>query len=181
MSDGEASDSHAGRTVEERIALAMPSSVVRIVLRAMIRLPPGSLLRRRMLKRAFARGLEAPSRGDYEFSLLFYEPDVETYIDSDFAGTLGYSETYHGHGGFVDAWRDIQEDVEDLHLVPEQIIDLGNRIAVRVNMVGRGRHSGIETAESQGWVYLFSRRGLIARQKLYRDWDEALAALKATE
>ncbi len=177
MSQGSVPADHRDRSLEERLALALPPALVRILLWGVIRLAPGSPLRRRILKRAFARGLEGPSRGHYELSLLFYEPDVETRIYADITRVLGYSEVYRGHQGYIDAWRDIQGDVEDFQLVPEQIVDRGDRVAVRMQMVGRGRRSGIETSETQGGVYFFSTRGLIARQEIHRSWDDALAAL----
>jgi hypothetical protein len=71
--------------------------------------------------------------------------------------------------------------MDDLRVEPDQIIDLGDRIALRVTLVGRGRRSGVETTNSQGFIYCMSPRGMIARQEFYWAWDEALAALEQRE
>jgi hypothetical protein len=60
----------AGRSVEERVLLRLPTPVVDLLTRGFWRLPPGSHLRRRLLKRAFARGFEAIARDDYAIALL---------------------------------------------------------------------------------------------------------------
>jgi ketosteroid isomerase-like protein len=167
----------AGRSIEERVMLRLPSPVVRLVTRGVARLPPGSQLRRRILKRALTRGYEAGSRDDYAVGLLFYEPDVEIRAPGEFARALGLPERYDGHQGFIDLWRDTQQDMDDFSSRPEQIIDLGDRVAARIALAGRGRTSGAVTAQTGGTIYYFSRRGLVARQDLYWTWHEALDAL----
>src|SRR5450631_4441529 len=57
----------AGRSIEERVLLWLPTPVVGLLYRDLRRLPPGSHLRRRLLKRALARGFEAVERDDYAF------------------------------------------------------------------------------------------------------------------
>jgi hypothetical protein len=169
------------RTIEERVALAMPSSLLRAMASGLARRPPGSTLRRRLLKRLFVLGLEAGSRGNDDLALLFYEPDVEFRLISEVPGTLGLAESYHNHQGYIDAWRDYREESDDLRFDIEQMVDLGDRIAIRGSLVGRGRRSGIEIADRQGHVFYVSPRGLVARVDLYRDWDQALAALSRPE
>ena len=159
----------------------MPASLLRAMAWTLARLPPGSTLRRRLLKRIFGLALEAGSRGNDDVALLFFEPDVEFRLISDVPRTLGLAETYHGHQGYVDAWRDYREQTDDLHFEIEHIVDLGDRIAIRGSLVGRGRSSGIQIADRQGEVFYISPRGLVARVDLYRDWDQALAQLGLAE
>ncbi len=167
----------AGRSIEERVMLRLPTPLVRLLPRGFARLPPGSQVRRRTLKRALARGFEAGSREDYAVGLLFYEPDVEIRAPGEFARALGLPERYDGHQGFIDLWRDTQQDMDDVSFQPEQIIDLGDRVALRGTLVGRGQTSGAITTQMTGTIYYFSRRGLVARQDLYWTWQEALDAL----
>jgi ketosteroid isomerase-like protein len=181
MSQERPAGSPTARSIDERIALAMPSSVMRAMAWALARLPPGSTLRRRLLKRIFALGLRAGGRGDDDVALLFFEPDVEFRLLSDVPRTLGLAETYRGRQGYLDAWRDYREEADDLHFEIEHIVDLGDRIAIRGNLVGRGRASGIDITDRQGQVFYLSPRGLVARVDLYRDWDRALADLGLEE
>jgi SnoaL-like domain len=156
----------------------MPTAVVRLVLACTFRLPPGSELRRRLLKRGFARGFEATRRDDYQFALLMYEPEVEHRMFGENARALGLAERYHGHRGFLDMWRDYKKDMDDLHFETEQIIDFGDLIALRASLVGRGRSSSVATTRTAGLLYYFSPRGMIARSDVYWTWEEALAALE---
>lgn len=167
----------AGRSIDERVMLRLPSPIVRLVMRGVARLPPGSHLRRRILKRAFARGFEAASREDYAVDLLFYEPDVELRAPGEVAGALGLPEHYYGHQGFLDVWRDMKQDMDDFRFQPEQIIDLGDRVALRGTLVGRGRASGVLTRQTAGFIYHFSPRGLVALQELHWTWENVLDAL----
>ena len=81
--------------------LAMPTALLRVLQRGFARLPPGSPLRRRWLKRTNALGFAAASREDYEVPLLSSEPDVEMIVFEG-ARTVGLAESYHGHQGILD-------------------------------------------------------------------------------
>jgi hypothetical protein len=168
----------AGRSFEERVMLALPTALLRVLQRGFARLPPGSQLRRRALKRLTTLGWAASSREDYEVPLLFYEPDLEIQIPAEFAQTLGLAESYHGHQGFLDAWRGYIQDMADMRVEPERIIDLGNRFAQRVTFVAVGQSSGVAIRQTQGNIFYFSPRGLIARQEVLLTWDDTLAVLK---
>lgn len=167
----------AGRSIEERVLLRLPTPVAGLPFRVLALLPPGSHLRKRLLKYGIALGLEAGSREDYAVQLLYYEPDVELRNPGDAARALGLPERYEGHQGVLDIWRDWRQDMDDFRVQPEQVIDLGDRVALRAAFVGRGRASRVPTSRIIGTIYCFSRRGLIARQDIYWAWHEALEAL----
>jgi hypothetical protein len=167
------------RPIEERLALAIPGPVLHLAFAAALRLPPGSDLRRRLLKRSAVRLLEATGRGAFDFGLLAYEPDVELHVLGDIARSLGLAYTYRCHQGVRDMWGQYLRDTEQLQVEAEQLIDLGNRMALRVTLVGTGQTSGVTTRNTEGFVFYFSPRGLISRQEIYWSWQDALAALGA--
>ena len=138
----------ADRSIEERVALAMPVAIIRAGMRACMWLAPGSPFRQRILERAFARGLEGSARGDHSFALLFYEPDVDLRVVGEVAPALGLAERYAGQGGLVQAWHDYTRDMGTRQVVPEELIDLGDRVALRAKLVGVGRSCGVETART---------------------------------
>jgi hypothetical protein len=124
-------------------------------------------------------GLAAVSREDHEVPLLFYEPDVEIQVAAEIARSLGLTETYHGHQGPLDLWRDYSQDMTEVRFEPpEQVIDLGDRVAVRTTFAAVGRSSGVATRETRGVIFYFSPRGLILRQETYMTWEDTLAALE---
>jgi hypothetical protein len=167
------------RSIEERIALAMPAALVRVSLMAFVRLPPSSKLRRYGYNRAAAIAFQGINRNDYEFALLFYAPDVEIRPAPEFVRTLGLAESYHGHEGFVNLWDDTKRDMTDLRAEPEQIVDHGGRIALRETLVGVGSRSGVATRNTLGLILHVSPRGLFTRLDIYWTWEEALAEAKA--
>jgi ketosteroid isomerase-like protein len=167
----------AGRSVEERVLLRLPTPVVGLLCRGLWRLPPGSHLRRRMLKRSIARGFEAVARDDYAIPLLSYEMDVEIrYPGGGAARALGLPERYEGHQGFLDFWRDWKQDMDEARVQPERIIDLGDRVVMTGTFSGRGRASGVLTSRRFGTIYYVSPRGLIARQDVHDQADTLRAA-----
>jgi ketosteroid isomerase-like protein len=174
-------DVAGGRSIEERVALAMPTFLVRVMFMALARLPPGSYLRRRIQKRNFRRAFEALARDDYEFALLAYEPDVELRVWGEAPRALGLAESYHGHQGFRDFLGDYKQDMNNAHWELEQIVDLGDRLALRTTFVGTGALSGVTMRKTIGIIWRISPRGAVTRQDLYWTWDETLAALQQPE
>jgi hypothetical protein len=169
-------------SIEERLALAAPTWLMRLILAGVARLPPASQVRRRLLKRGFARATEDPPGDEFRAAaLLVYEPDVEVRVIGDVAGALGLAETSRGHRGRVEAWEDYTRHMENFHYEIEQMIDLGQRIALRVRMFASGRRSGVETGQTQGCIYYLSTRGMIAREEIYWAWEDALATLEQHE
>jgi ketosteroid isomerase-like protein len=167
-----------GRSVEERVMLAMPTPLLRALQRGFVRLPSGSPLRRRWLKRTNALGWAAVSREDYELPLLLCEPDVQISMAFEGARTVGLAESYHGHQGILDFFHDLRQDMADFRVEPEQIIDLGDRTAVRGTAVAVGRSGGVAIRQTRGYIFYNSPRGLVARLENYLTWEDTLAALE---
>ena len=97
------------------------------------------------------------------------------------ARTVGLAESYHGHQGILAFMRDLRQDMADLRFEPEQVIDLGDRVAVRVTVVAVGRSSGVAVPQTRGNIFYNSPRGLVARLENYLTWEETLAALERPE
>jgi ketosteroid isomerase-like protein len=166
-----------GRSVEERVLLSLPTPVVRLLSRGYGSLPPGSHLRRRATKRFIARTYDALNREDDVFSLLIYEPDIAIWSSREFARLLGLPERYDGHEGFLAWWRDVRQGMDEVRTRPEQVIDLGDRIGIRLAFLARGRASGAITAKPVGIIAHMTPRGRVPRLEWYWTWEETLEAL----
>ena len=129
------------------------------------------------MKRLNALAWAALSREDYAVPLLFCEPDVEISA-GEASRTLGWAETYHGHQGILDFFHDLRQDMADFRVEPEQIIDLGDRTAVRGTVVAVGRSGGVAIRQTRGNIFYNSPRGLVARLEHYLRWEDTLAALE---
>ena len=166
-----------GRHLDERLALRAPR-LYRRLSKLVGALPPRSPVRRRALKRMVAHGWEALSRGDDEIVLLLFDRDVEfNYIGE--APITGIAPSYHGHEGwlgFIRVWRAEWVDSQIKH-TPEAMIDLGDRLVVRVTLTARGAASGAAVAQTMGIVHWLGPDGAVVRQDNYWEWSECLKAL----
>jgi ketosteroid isomerase-like protein len=164
-----------GRHLDERLALRAPR-LYRRLMRLVMSLPPGSPVRRRLLKRAISRGFEAVARQDFAIFPIAYDPDVEINIIGEEMQALGLAGRYHGHEeliGWLGAWT---REWVDARNTPELMLDLGDRLVVRVKYTARGAASGAEVTQSAGHVY-YSAGGVFVRQDQYWSWSECVEAL----
>ena len=170
---------HAARSIEERVLLSSPPAVVGMLLWGFARLTPGSHLRRRATKRFIARTYEGLSREDDVFSLLIYAPDVEIRSSPEFARLLGLPERYLGHDGFLTWWQDVRGGMDEIQTRPEEVLDLGDRFAIRLGFLTRGRASGAITDRTVGIIAYMTPRGPVSRVEWYLTWQDTLEALNA--
>jgi ketosteroid isomerase-like protein len=170
----------ARRPLEGRLAARVPR-LSSAVMAAVLRLPPRSRLRRSLLARAVRRGYEAANRGDFELLFLFYDPNVEFrftaargFVPPDLVGTL------HGPESLREIWGNWREMSDDFRLVPEEVLDLGDRSLISVRAEGLGRGSGVPFGDQVAEVFTY-RGGKVVRQEIFRERAEALAAAGIAE
>src|SRR5205807_1057445 len=140
------------RHLEERLALAAPG-LFSLLRRLLFRLPPGSTLRRRVLKRFAVLGWDAFARGDYEASLVGFDAGYDVNLHGELFQGLGFQARYVGRAGLIEfgeawraAWSSIEYEVEEL-------IDLGDPIVMRFTTISRGAASGAEVRQTAGAAY----------------------------
>ena len=113
------------------------------------------------------------ARGDYSRSDVF-DPEMEME-------SIGLAEPMHANSyeEFVDLMREwLSAWGRPLTIDAEEMIESGDRILVLVRWKGRGKGSGIEMEAGGAHLWTF-RDGLVVRYEVYRDRDEARAALEA--
>jgi ketosteroid isomerase-like protein len=111
--------------------------------------------------------------GNFSRSDIF-DPDVEL---ESFG--MGERLTASGIDGLITSmahWLSAWD--RPLTLEAEELIGSGDRILALVRWRGRGKGSGIEMDAGGAHIWTF-REGLIIRFEVYRDRDEARAALDA--
>src|SRR5512132_3977005 len=86
------------RALDERLFVRFPS-LSRVALRRVLGLPLHSRLRRKLVGRAVRRGYAATSRGDYELTLLAYDPNVELHVRDSAAISADLVGVHRGHDG----------------------------------------------------------------------------------
>ena len=115
------------------------------------------------------QGFEAFERGELDAMLDLFTDDVTTYrADPDGA-------TYDGKAGFLDATADWTEDFSEWRVLPQEFVDLGDRVLVRVRQMARGKSSGVRVEED--FWFLFEATGTkISKLSFYSRQADALKA-----
>jgi ketosteroid isomerase-like protein len=164
------------RHLDERLALRVPRLYRRLIKLAQA-LPAGSPLRRRVLKRALARTLEALAREDDEVVLLSIDPAWEVNVIGDEFRALGFAEHYHGHEGWLELMTLWRAEWISARYTPELLIDLGDQCVIaRITTTARGASSGAEVTQTAGYVF-HSVDGAVVRQDFYWNWTDCVEAL----
>ena len=170
------------RDMLDRLLVRVPS-LAGLIAGRILRLPPGSSLRRRMIGFQVKRGFAAMARSDVEVVVLGYEPDAEVWMRS-MAG-VGMSDCYRGREGVRAVYAEVDDVFEDWQWTIRDIADGGDRLAIRGDFVGHGRGSGVQTALNDGGTALkLSTQGLIAWQEWFVEpggWEKALEAVGLAE
>src|SRR5262249_56365264 len=119
------------------------------------------------LKRAF----EAFERGDVDEVLPLIDPDFE--IGDRIVPEGG--PHLRGPEALTANVAQVREVFGDVTWRAREVIDLDDRLLVRVRMEATADHTALPFAEDIGHVYTL-KHGRIVRLDIFRTWDEALAA-----
>ena len=143
--------------------------------RAVQALPPRSRLRRALLRRNALSGWGAWVRGDLDLCVVRFAPDYHYDAPPEWL-IAGMSSVYRGHAGLREWSSELREAWEFVDHTPLEIVDAGDVIAFLCRIRLRARASGIELDSRLGQVF-WIEQGLIARERDFADWDEALRVL----
>jgi ketosteroid isomerase-like protein len=92
-------------------------------------------------------------------------------------GAAEQSGLYHGHDGIRRFFRGWLSPFESYYARPEEFIDAGDAVVVRLRQGGRGKQSGVEVEMPPYWQVYRLRDGRAVRIEVYSDHDEALEAV----
>ena len=71
-------------------------------------------------------------------------------------------------------WKGLDETFEELRLDPQESMDAGDRVAVRLRFYGRGKGSGAEMDTEMYHQVTTFRDGTMVRIEYFTSWAEAL-------
>ena len=121
------------------------------------------------------RVYEAFDRGDLDAILADLHPDAVVR-----AHPLGDEGNYKGHEGFLRFVANWVGQFEDFEQTPEEFVDAGDRVLVRVLQRARGRESGVPV-EAHFWLVHELKAGRATKVDLYDNEAEALEAAGLSE
>jgi ketosteroid isomerase-like protein len=111
------------------------------------------------------------NRRDFDAAVEFFDPEVDWVLPA-----LQRSDSCRGPDEIRRFWDGLDETFDELRLEPQETVDAGDRVAVRLRFYGRGKGSGAEIdAEMYHQVTTF-RDGVMVRIEYFHSWPEALEA-----
>jgi ketosteroid isomerase-like protein len=138
-------------------------------------LPPGSRLRKLLLRRAVEAGLAALNRGEPEKAFSVYHPtDSKLIVGERFRGlAIGGTRGREARIRFQQAWN---AEWGEFRFAPEELIDFGDRRGLVLGRIkGTGRSSG--AGFDSEWAALFTvSGGWVVEEHAFWDRAEALEA-----
>ena len=115
--------------------------------------------------------IEAYNRREFDEALKDFHPEADWVLPA----MQGF-DSCKGPDQIKLFWDGLDETMEELRLDPQEYVDGGDRVAVRLRYYGRGKGSGAELdTEMYHQVATFDD-GTIVRMEYFTSWDQALAA-----
>jgi ketosteroid isomerase-like protein len=113
--------------------------------------------------------IDAYNRRDFDAAIADFHPEVDWILPEH-----QRSDSCKGPHEIIRFWDGIDETMEELRLEPQETVDAGDRVAVRLRHHGRGRGSGVEIDTELYHQVTTFRDGKIVRFDYVTTWDEAL-------
>src|SRR5215210_5592042 len=161
------------RSLEERVGLRFPRLLVLVA--GSVWRQPSRRLRWAATRRVLRLAWESFNREDYEATFMLYRSETES-VGADVWGTIGADMKTHGRADRLAYQRSLRAEWETLRFEPAEMIRIGeDRIVSVGRMSGVGRASGA-TVDIPWAVLLTIEDGMVRREQIYADLDEALEA-----
>ncbi len=133
--------------------------------------PPGEILPR-VSKQNVDRTMEflaAYNRRDFDAAVEFFHPEIDWVLP-----VMQRSDSCRGIEAVKRFWKGLDETFEELRLDPQESVDAGDRVAVRLRFYGRGKGSGAEMDTEMYHQVTTFRDGTMVRIEYFTSWAEAL-------
>jgi ketosteroid isomerase-like protein len=120
--------------------------------------------------------IDAYNRHDFDAALEHFDPEVDWVLPA-----LQRSDSCKGPEEIRRFWEGLDETFEELRLEPQESVDAGDRVAVRLRFHGRGKGSGAELDTEMYHQVTTFRDGMMVRIEYFTTWPEALEAAGVAE
>jgi ketosteroid isomerase-like protein len=120
--------------------------------------------------------LEAYNRRDFDAAIECFDRQIEWVLPP-----LQFADSCQGPEEVIRFWEGLDEIFEDLRLDPQETVDAGDRVAVRLRFYGRGKGSGVEIETEMYHQVTTFRDGIMVRIEYLTTWADALDAARLRE
>jgi ketosteroid isomerase-like protein len=113
--------------------------------------------------------IEAYNRRDFDTAVRWFDPQVEWVLPEHqgFDSCVGPDQIIH-------FWEGLDETFDELRLDPQEYVDAGDRVAVRLRHYALGKGSGVELHNELYHQVSTFRDGMVIRIDYVASWPEAL-------
>ena len=115
--------------------------------------------------------IAAYNQRDFEAAVEFFDPEIDWVLPA-----LQRSDSCKGPEEVRRFWQGLDETFDELRLDPQEFVDAGERVAVRLRYYGRGKGSGAELETEMYHQVTTFRDGTMVRIEYFTDWPSALRA-----
>jgi ketosteroid isomerase-like protein len=115
--------------------------------------------------------IAAYNRRDFDAAIRDFHPQVEWVLPA-----LQRSDSCIGPEQVIQFWDEIDENMDELQLRPQEFRDGGDLVAVRLRHYGVGKGSGAVIDEELYHQVSTFEDGVMVRIEYFESWGEALAA-----
>jgi ketosteroid isomerase-like protein len=120
--------------------------------------------------------IAAYNRRDFDSAVEFFDADIDWVLPAH-----QRADSCRGPDQVRRFWEGLDEIMEELRLEPQETVDAGDRVAVRLRYYGRGKGSGIEIETEMYHQVTTFRGGRMVRIEYFPSWDEALEATETAD
>jgi ketosteroid isomerase-like protein len=113
--------------------------------------------------------IAAYNRRDFDTAVENFDPKVDWVLPAhqDF-------DSCRGPAQIIRFWEGLDETFDELRLDPQEFVDAGEKVAVRLRYFGRGKGSGAEIETEMYHQVTTFDDGVIVRFDYVTSWQEAL-------
>ncbi len=120
--------------------------------------------------------IAAYNRRDFDSAVEFFDPEIDWVLPP-----LQRADSCRGPDEIRRFWEGLDETFDELRLDPQEAVDAGDRVAVRLRFYGQGKGSGVQIETEMYHQVTTFRDGWMVRIEYFTDWAEALRAARTGE
>lgn len=118
--------------------------------------------------------IAAYNRRDFDAAVKDFHPQVDWVLPEHQS-----FDSCRGPAQIIRFWDGLDDTFDELRLLPQETVDCGDRVAVRLRHYALGKGSGLEMDEELYHQVTTFEDGLMVRIQYVTSWEEALELARA--
>src|SRR5918996_4658098 len=115
--------------------------------------------------------IDAYNRRDFDAAIKSFDPEIDFVLPAHQSADSG-----RGTDHVIRFFEGLDETFDEVRLLPQELVDGGDRVATRLRHYAHGKGSGLVLDEELYHQVTTFRDGTIVRIEYFTDWSAALEA-----